>query len=147
MKKYLIPLILCIITGVIMAKIMFNQYDNTKTVSATPDELAYFFQVGVFSNIDNMKKETSRYDSYIYILEDGKYYVYIGITQKNKDKLKQYFDTLEYETYIKEIDINSDFASRLKEYDAKLAESEDSEIKNINNEILKTYEEVNNAKD
>ena len=146
MKKYIIPIILCIITGFIMANIMFNQYDKTELVSTNIEEKAYFFQVGVFSNFDNMKKETSRYDSYIYVFENDKYYVYVGITKENKDKLKQYFDTLEYDTYIKEININSNFASRLNELDKKLSEAASESIKDVNNEILKTYEEVNNDK-
>ena len=126
-----------------MAKIMFNQYDNTESVSATPVEKAYFFQVGVYSNIENMKKESSKYDSYIYVLKDSKYYVYIGITKENKDKLKQYFDSLEYDTYVKEIEISNEFTSFLNEFDSKLKDADDNQIKDINNQILKTYEEVN----
>ena len=42
-----------------MAKIMFNQYD-TKAVSSVYPTTAYFFQVGVFSDIDNMNKEATK---------------------------------------------------------------------------------------
>lgn len=142
MKKYLFSIILCIITGVIMAKIMFNQYD-TKAVSSTYPNTAYFFQVGVFSNVDNMNKEVNKYDSYIYINQDNKYYVYIGITN-NKDKLKKYFDNLGYTTYVKQLEIDPEFSQYLSEYDEKLQNTDNNiDIKNINNDILKKYEELN----
>ena len=145
MKKYLVSIFLCTITGVVMSKIMFNQYD-TKKVSTTSLDKAYFFQVGVFTSLENMKKEASRYDSYIYVLEDNKYYVYIGITLENETKLKQYFDSSEYTTYVKEKEISEEFASVLKEYDQKLKSADTFEIEEINNNILKKYEELNNDK-
>lgn len=142
MKKYFLPIILCVITGIIMARLMFNQYD-TKLASANVLNKAYFFQVGVFSKIENMNKEASKYDSYIYIKKDNKYYVYIGITKDNYEKLQNYFDSLGYKTYVKEMEIDSSFESRLKEYDDKLKDSNNEDTKKIIDDILKTYGELN----
>lgn len=129
-----------------MAKIMFNQYD-TKYASTNVFDKAYFFQVGVFTKIENMNKEASKYDSYIYIKKDDKYYVYIGITKDNYEKLQNYFDNLGIETYVKEMEINSKFSSMLKEYDSKLKDATEEDTKKIINDILKVYGEISNDKD
>ena len=125
-----------------MAKIMFNQY-NTKAVSININK-AYFFQAGIYTDLNKLKEESDTYDSYIYVKEKDKYYVYIGITLNNKDKLKEYFDGLNYVTSIKEIEVSDDFALQLEQYDEKLTNlSNKTDIKNITNDILKKYEELN----
>ena len=99
MKKNLIWIVSCIVVGLIMGKIMFDQYDdNTKQTSAVLSEQVYLFQAGVYSNFENMKSAGAKYDNYIYMEKDSKYYLFIGITksEENKEKLKQYFDSLSY---------------------------------------------------
>ena len=57
MKKNIIWIGSCIIVGLLMGKIMFDQYDQvqSKKVSANVNEKVYFFQVGVYSSLENMK--------------------------------------------------------------------------------------------
>ena len=92
MNKYFKTFILAIITGIIMSKIIFNQY-NTKIVSNNLSK-AYFFEVGVFDDIKSLTNSMSEYNSYIYIKQNNKYYSYIGITLDNYEKVQSYFDNL-----------------------------------------------------
>lgn len=147
MKKNLIWIVSCIVVGLIMGKIMFDQYDdNTKQTSAVLSEKVYLFQAGVYSNFENMKSAGAKYDNYIYMEKDSKYYLFIGITksEENKEKLKQYFDSLSYETYIKEMNLDhSGFLENLSQYDLLLKEAKtNQEIREINKSILAKYEEL-----
>ncbi len=153
MKKYLISIISCVLVGLLMGKIIFEQYksNDTLTVSTTSiSEEVYFFQTGVYSSLDNMKKAMSNINSYAYILEDNKYYVFLAITknEENKEKLKNYFNSLSYNIYIKKITIDNEaFLNTLNEYDKLLKDaSSNSDIKKINDAVLEKYEElVNNG--
>ena len=71
-----------------MGKIMFDQYDQvqSKKVSANVNEKVYFFQVGVYSSLENMKNASLKYDSYIYIEQDSKFYVFVGLTKNEENK-------------------------------------------------------------
>lgn len=149
MKKNLIPIILCIVAGISMGKVMFNQYDKdeTKPVSANPvSSNLYFVQVGVYSTIDNMKNAMNSFDSYIYIEQDGKYYVYIGITsnEENLEKLKGYFESRSYNIYVKEITVeNNAFLEILSQYDQLLKEADNDEaIEAVIKGVLAKYEEL-----
>lgn len=137
-----------------MGKIMFDQYDNkdTKKVSTTNvSEDVYFFQAGVYSNLENMKNATSSYHSYSYLKKDDKYYVFLGITknEENKEKLKKYFEELSLDVYIKQITMdNAGFLENLDQYDILLKTAKTKEeIQAVNDSILAKYEElVNNGK-
>lgn len=146
MNKYFKTFILAIITGIIMSKIIFNQY-NTKIVSNNLSK-AYFFEVGVFDDIKSLTNSMSEYNSYIYIKQNNKYYSYIGITLDNYEKVQSYFDNLGYMTKVRELNIKDTFKSRLKEYDIKLKNTDNTlDIKNILSDILKCFEEVSHDKD
>lgn len=154
MKKNIISIVVCVLVGSFMGKIMFDQYDNkdTKKVSTTNvSEDVYFFQAGVYSNLENMKNATSSYHSYSYLKKDDKYYVFLGITknEENKEKLKKYFEELSLDVYIKQITMdNAGFLENLDQYDILLKTAKTKEeIQAVNDSILAKYEElVNNGK-
>lgn len=146
MKKYAITLILSILTGMFMSKIIFDQY-SSKMVSKEQYK-AYFFEVGIFDNIEKLNDTMKKYNSYIYVKKDNKYYAYIGITIDNYEKIQSYFDKIGYVTKVREINVSDKFKSRLKEYDLKLKNTDNTlDIKNIMSDILKCFEEVSNDKD
>ncbi len=129
-----------------MSKIIYGQY-NTKIVSNNVSK-AYFFEVFVSSDLKKMTELMSNYNSYIYIKKNDKYYAYIGITLDNYEKVQSYFDNMGYKTKVVELNISDEFKSRLKEYDMKLKNTDNTfDIKNILSDILKCYEEVNHDKD
>ena len=93
-----------------------------------------------------MKNASLKYDSYIYIEQDSKFYVFVGLTknEENKDKLKSYFESLGYDIYIKEMELNqASFLETLDQYDLLLKETKtNQEIKEVNKSILAKYEEL-----
>lgn len=152
MKKYLTALVICVLVGTLFGKIMFDQYqkEDTKQASTTPVENVYFFQIGVYSKLDNLKSARELYPNSVYMKKDDRYYLFVGMTkdEQNKQKLKDYFDSLSYDIYIKQMDLdNAGFLETLTEYDKLLKDANTvDEIANINKTILAKYEElVNNG--
>ena len=147
MKKFLIPIMLAILTGIVLAKIVFSQYDTPELQTVFNDnEEIMLLQIGVYSSKDSMEENTKSFDYYIYQEQEGLYYVYIGITQSenNLDKIKVIYQNLGYEIYVKKITIdNQAFLEVLQQYDELLTKTDDQEIiKTINGKILKKYEEL-----
>ena len=132
-----------------MGYIMFNEYnkEEVKPVSISSKiEKIYFIQVGVYSNLEKMKQSLTNLEYYIYNKENNLYYVYVGITKttENVDKLKEYFNKLGYDIYVKELDVNNKkFNEVLNQYVALLKETtDDKAISTICNQVLSKYEEL-----
>lgn len=148
MKKYFISIILALITGLIIGRFVLNQYEfEGKIVSTISKSVnAYFIQQGVYSSKEKMEENTKSFPYYIYSVEDGKYYVYIGITflEENMNKIKGYYEDLGYITYVKELPVdNDDFITVLNQYDSLLKASEDKEvIGTVCSQVLNKYEEL-----
>lgn len=147
MKKYLFPVTVSLILGIGMAYFIIKQYENMPAlaVSAQAENL-YYIQRGVYSDLDNMKKNMQDFTQYIYNVENNQYYAYIGITtsKENALKIQNYYKSVGYDTFLKEkITDNEEFINILKQYDELLSKTEDNEsIKVICNQVLAKYEEL-----
>ena len=147
MKKVIIPILLCIFIGFLLSKFMLNQYENKQNITPVfnNSENLYFIQYGVYSNEESMKNNTKNLNYYIYNLDNDLYYVFIGITasDENSEKLKGYFKTLGYDTYIKEYSVsNKDFLEMIDYYDLLLKQTSDNDIiKSVCRQVLEKYEE------
>ncbi len=131
-----------------MGKFMLDQYamsEKDATASLTSDTV-YFIQQGVYSSKESMEESVTNIAYYIYSEQDGKYYVYVGMTLKseNAEKLKSYFNGLGYDIYIKEFMIsNESFLEVLQQYDLMLENTEDTNtISAICSQVLGKYEEL-----
>ena len=93
-----------------------------------------------------MEKNLKAIPYYIYVVDNEKYYVYIGITflTENVDKIKGYYEQKGYDIYVKQININNEnFSVVLEQYDGLLKESSDPEvIGTICSQVLNKYEEL-----
>jgi len=147
MKKYLFTFFIAIVIGFFLSYFFIKQYDSYTgiRVSGVGEEL-YFVQYGVFSSIENMEKETIALENYVYNINEGMYYVYVGITKKkdNANKIVNYYKDLGYETVIKQYEIsNNKFLEELTNYDSILSNTTDKTvIASLINQILIKYEEV-----
>lgn len=147
MKKYLFPVTVSLILGIGMAYFIIKQYENMPAlaVSAQAENL-YYIQRGVYSDLDNMKKNMQDFTQYIYNVENNQYYAYIGITtsKENALKIQNYYKSVGYDTFLKDkITDNEEFINILKQYDELLSKTEDNEsIKVICNQVLAKYEEL-----
>ena len=148
MKKYMIPIFLALITGLILGRFVLNQYEFEGRIVpvAGRGRQAYFIQQGVYTSKENMEENMKSFPYYIYTLEDDKYHSYIGITfsNKNVDKIKGYYKDLGYDTYVKKISIdNTNFGTVLEQYDNLLEGSDESEvIGTVCSQVLNKYEEL-----
>lgn len=148
MKKYIMTFALALVIGLVIGRFILNQYTFEGKIVSTfnKQEKAYFIQQGVYSSKENMESATSSLPYYIYSVEDNKYYVYAGISLnlENVDKIKGYYESLGYTTYVKEIFINNnDFITVLTQYDLLLKETKDKQvIGTICSQVLTKYEEL-----
>lgn len=147
-KKYIVPIMLALVVGLLFGRFVLNQYDfEGKIIPVINNsKTAYFIQQGVYSSKESMESNVSGFPYYIYMINNDKYYVYIGITflEENLDKIKGYYKDKGYNTYVKEININNDkFITVLEQYDSLLKESSDSEvIGTVCSQVLNKYEEL-----
>ena len=148
MKKYVLPILMALIIGLILGRFVLNQYEfEGKIVPVgSKSKNAFFIQQGVYSSEESMKENLSDFPYYIYSIKDDRYYVYIGITflTENLDKIKGYYEKKGYITYVKALTINNeDFITVLEQYDSLLQSSDEEEVINtICSQVLSKYEEL-----
>ena len=142
-KGFIIPLVISIVIGIISAQIVYSEYKKKQEVAKYN---TYILQGGVYTTKETLDKAINKFDNYIVVSEDDKYYVYIGMTTnlENANKLKKMYEEESIDVYIKETNIdNVEFVSNLEQYDI-LISGVDSEknLSSINEVILSTYEEL-----
>ena len=132
-----------------MGYYLFHEYDATvkiKPVFQDEEKEVYFLQLGVYSTLETVQKNTNNFTSYIYTNEDGKYHVYVALTKssKNVEKLKGYFKGKGYDIYVKEMVISSEeYLDKLTQYDQVLEKTTEKEaIENVVDKILTEYKEM-----
>lgn len=147
MKKYIFTFLMAIVIGFFLSYFFLKQYDSYTgiKVSGIGEDL-YFIQYGVFSSVESMEKETITLENYVYNIDEGMYYVYVGITKNNENanKIMSYYKSLGYNTIIKQYQVsNDDFLDELINYDNILSSTEDKTvIASLINQVLIKYEEV-----
>lgn len=145
--KNILPAILCILVGFFMSNFMFQQYDKegASKVSSERNNV-YFFQIGVYSSLENMKESLKNVETYIYEESDKLFYAYVGMTKEstNLEKIEGYFKELGYVIYRKEKKVTSaTFQEVLAQYDLMLKETTDKKtIGSIMNQVISKYEEL-----
>lgn len=151
-KKLIIPILAALTVGGLLGSFLLKQYDkeDLKTVGKNGEvKEVYFLQVGVYSSKESMEKNTEKIPYYIYQIEDGKYYVYVGMSLKeeNVTKLKDFFISSGYNIYVKKFGIaNIAFLTVLEQYDIMLSQALDtSSYSAICGQILAKYEELINS--
>lgn len=149
MRVKLVFVVICAsLIGFLFGKMMIGQYDSKaslKTVFGENNKV-YFIELGTYDTKEEMEKSVINFTSYIYDNTDGKYKVYIALTQnkENLSKLEDYFKNLGYIIYVREFNVDNElFLQKLREYDELLSGTkEESAIKTIINQTLETYEEM-----
>lgn len=145
MKKYMSSLFFAIVIGLFLSNIIFKQYDSYSGIKvSSSSQILYFIQYGVYSSKDSMEENTINLQNYVYNIDQDKYYVYVGITKTNKDKIVDYYKSLGYDTIVKEFGISSKkFVERLNVLDEALSSTNDiTATSSIINQTLELYEEV-----
>lgn len=150
--KYVLPITLSIVIGLYLGKLVYNNYENNlklKQAFSTNNKV-YFLQQGVYSTKGSMSKNTTNLSDYIYVLDEDKYKVFVGINiDKNAiEKVKSIYNDKGIDIYVKQDQISDNaFIEKLKEYDKLISGSSDnSEILKYENQIMREYEVLYSGK-
>lgn len=143
--SFIVPIIISILLGGLCGKLVFSQYQMKQEVF-NENNTVYFLQQGVYSSEESLNKNTAQLQSKVSVLENGKYYVYIGITKnlENAKKVKKMYEEKGYNIYQKELPIsNYEFINNLEQYDILLTSAQkEEEIQSVIDVILASFEET-----
>jgi len=144
--RVIIPILISISLGYFFGKLMFNLYENRTLPVVQTNENVYFLQSGVYSSYDSMINNCAKQSNYVYLVEEGRYHVFVAITKNEKllEKLKDFFIKKGNNIYVKEYGVsNMEFLELLNQYDKLLEYSNDDDsIRAITKQVLSNYEEV-----
>lgn len=145
MKKIIVASIVLIIIGIIIGLKISDATVSLEQVFQTGNTY-YFIQENVYANKEIMQENTKNLSPKLIEEENGKYYVYVGITSNidNAKKIKQIYEQKGYTIYIKERNLsNEEFQTNLTQFDLLLKNSSsEKEILTITEVILANYEEI-----
>lgn len=139
MKKVLLVIFGAVLFGGICAFYVFNNI-----VKAEEDTEMKFiaFQIGVYSNYDNASKVADRNNG-IVVLDSDLYRVYVAILkdEENVRRMKEYFDEICLNYYLKEVFINRNFGDEISTYETMISKSSSDTYNALNKDILNIYKE------
>lgn len=138
MKKSLMTVLLALLIGGGLAYYFLSDIRNDIKNETSK---ANAFQVGVFSKYENAIKKADETNG-IVVNDNDLYRVYVAITTNSEttNKLSIYYNEQGINYYLKEININSSLSKKISEYESNLNKEN---YTNINQEILKEYQEEN----
>lgn len=139
--NFLISILCALLLGYLCATFIFKEYKDSESVFGLSNTV-YFLQYGVYTKQDSLDIKA---DKYIELEEDGKYYIYVGMTTSmdNAKKIQENYRKKGIELYIKECYVsNNEFVSELSQYDILLSSSKtEEEMNSILSTVLASYEE------
>ena len=142
--RFLLAMIGMVALGYVSGKLLFSSEEQINPTFQDAG-IVYFLQQGVYSSIDSMKTNVKNLSDYLYQEEEGKYYVYFGITSKeeNAKKVKEIYEKNNQLTYIKAMVVsNKEFLSTLSQYDILLTSCDTKEgMESVLKAILSSYKE------
>ncbi|MDD6223771.1 MAG: hypothetical protein PUB18_02090 [bacterium] len=140
--NFLISILSAILLGYLCATYIFNEYRDTDLVFQE-NETIYFLQYGVYTNPELPDIPVSKY---LKVEEEGKYYVYVGMTtsQKNAKKVQDLYQKKGIELYVKQDYVtNPEFITELSQYDILLDSTKtEDEVNSVLSTVLASYEEA-----
>lgn len=146
MKKTFLLSIFFITLGTILGIFLRNSYKDNLLGAFGEGKIYYFLQEGVYSNKDIMTENTKDLNIKLVNEENGKYYVYLGITrdEENVKKIKEIYNTKGYQLYIKEVNLsNEEFYNNVAQFDLLIKNTtKEEEILTIEEVVLANYEEI-----
>lgn len=140
MKKTLIIILIAIISGIVMGFMFYQRFEINEVVFAKQDYSAKAVQVGVFSKLENALSIKDLYDGII-VNDENLYRVYINIIKDQEvlSIMKEYYNELGINYYLKDIEISKEFNDILDDYEIILKNQDISNYSLTINSILKEY--------
>ncbi|HIT10053.1 MAG TPA: hypothetical protein IAC24_00425 [Candidatus Onthousia faecigallinarum] len=145
-NKFLLSVLCAVLLGGLLGHFLFLEYQEETMEVMQEKNKIYFIQEGVYDNEEEAKKATAELDTKIIVKEDAKYYVYLAMTQseKNLEKLKKFYQNQGINITIKEMEITDEsFINTLIQMDGLLEDTtKEEQIDPINKVVLANYQEL-----
>ena len=139
MKKTILAILLATIIGFTFG-FFFLKKLNTETITEVSNikSQVYAFQIGVYKNKDNAVKEASTNNG-IVILDNDIYRVYTAILKDPTliDNLKNYYNSIGLNYYLKAINVSSKTSGIIDNYESLLKSCDSSNYNLILDSMLK----------
>ncbi len=138
MKKYLIIILLAIITGGLFAIFIFSKNNTEDVIVNTEVVKVYLFQIGVFKNLNNAEVLSTQHSSSIIVNEKDLYWVYTAIYNDEKliEKYKKYLNEKNISYYIKEDYIGKNDYLKMRKYENVVEKSTNNEVISKTNQLI-----------
>ena len=145
-NKFLLSVLCAVLLGGLLGHFLFLEYQEETMEVMQEKNKIYFIQEGVYDNEEEAKKATAELDTKIIVKEDAKYYLYLAMTQseKNLEKLKKFYQNQGINITIKEMEITDEsFINTLIQMDGLLEDTtKEEQIDPINKVVLANYQEL-----
>lgn len=145
MKKTIIMIILAIGVGFTFGFLFLKKF-NTETITEVSNikSQVYAFQIGVYKNKDNALNAANT-NKGIIILDNDIYRVYIAILKDETliDNLKDYYDSLGINYYLKAINVSSKTNNIIDNYESLLNNCDSSNYNMVLDSMLKEIDSNN----
>lgn len=139
MRKTILAILLATIIGFTFG-FFFLKKLNTETITEVSNikSQVYAFQIGVYKNKDNALKEASTNNG-IVILDNDIYRVYTAILKDATliDNLKNYYNSIGLNYYLKAINVSSKTSGIIDNYESLLKSCDSSNYNLILDSMLK----------
>ncbi|MFV0275059.1 MAG: hypothetical protein ACK5HL_02330 [Bacilli bacterium] len=141
-KGNLIPVIFAFVFSYTIWSVMFDEYTKNEVFTNSKIDSVYMLSLGVFDNIDKMKKELSKVNNYMYSYNNKKYEAYVCIS-KNLETIKKVegiYKSIANNIYVKETTMqNSKDLSKLITLDNVLMSGNDNDVFKACENSIKLY--------
>ena len=138
MKKTIIMIILAIGVGFTFGFLFLKKF-NTETITEVSNikSQVYAFQIGVYKNKDNALNAANT-NKGILVLDNDIYRVYIAILKDETliDNLKDYYDSLGINYYLKAINVSSKTNNIIDNYESLLNNCDSSNYNMVLDSML-----------
>ncbi len=145
MKKTMLLAVIFVVLGAVCGNYLYQKAPDSISVFQE-DNAYYFLQEGVYSSKEIMQENVGDLANKLTVLDDNKYYVYVGITKsrENAEKIQKIYKNMGYQIYIKEVKLdNEEFSNNVVQFDLLVKESDSTDdILTIEEVVLANYEEL-----
>lgn len=145
MKKTIISIFLAMIVGFAFGFFFLKKF-NTETITEVSNikSQVYAFQIGVYKNKDNALNAANT-NKGIVVLDNDIYRVYIAILKDETliDNLKDYYDSLGINYYLKAINVSSKTNNIIDNYESLLNNCDSSNYNMVLDSMLKEIDSNN----
>ena len=145
MKKTIIMIILAIGVGFTFGFLFLKKF-NAETITEVSNikSQVYAFQIGVYKNKDNALNAANT-NKGILVLDNDIYRVYIAILKDETliDNLKDYYDSLGINYYLKAINVSSKTNNIIDNYESLLNNCDSSNYNMVLDSMLKEIDSNN----